>query len=91
MNKEARNFFNCEVSFDEKAIRNLLASQLGNKRYIEEKKKVIRIVFDRSLDYKLRKSALEIIFRHLSSQRCVIYGNGGISTATMLNLMRAVL
>lgn len=91
MNKETYEFFNCEVSFDEKAIRRLLASQIGNHRYIEEKKKVIRIIFDRSLDYKIRKSALEVIFRHLSSQRCVVYGNGGISTSEMLKTMRAVL
>jgi len=62
MNKETYEFFNCEVSFDEKKVRKLLASQNGNRRYIEEKKKIIRIIFDRQLDYNLRKCALEVIF-----------------------------
>ena len=91
MNKETYEFFNCEVSFDEKAIRNLLASQLGNKRYIEGKKMIIEVIFNRSLDYQFRKNALELIFKHLSTQGCVIYGNSGISTSEMLKIMRSVL
>ena len=91
MNKETYEYFRYEVSFNEKAIRNLIASQLGNKRYIEEKKKLIGIIFDISLDYILRKTALELIFRHLLNQGCVVYGHGGISTSMMLKLMRSSL
>ena len=91
MNKETYEFFNCEVSFDEKKLRELLASQLCNKRYVEGKKMLVEVVFNRHLDYDFRKNALGLIFKHMKNQGIVLYGNSGITTSEMLKIMRSVL
>lgn len=91
MNKETYEYFGCEVSFDEKKLRELLASQLDNEYYIEAKKNLVAIVYDRTRDYKVRKDALNMIFKHLKNQGVVVYHNGGISTSQMLTIMKEVL
>ena len=91
MNKETRDFFGCEVTFDEKALRSLLASQLHNERYTRGKKLFVDIIYDRTKEYESRKDALNQIFKHLKNQNVVIYGQGGITTSQMLKVMREVL
>lgn len=91
MNKETRDFFGCEVFFDEKKLRKVLASQLDNHGYRQGKKTLVEIVFNRHLDYVFRKNALELIFKHMNSQGVVVYGNSGISTSEMLTILKEVL
>ena len=91
MNKETREFFGKEVSFNEKVLRQVLASQLGNTRYIEGKKKVLSVIFNRSVSYDQRKKALFILYKHLESQGIVEDGNGYLTNSQMLNVMREVL
>ncbi len=91
MNKETMDFFGCEVSFDEKALRELLASQLHNERYVGVKKLLVNIIYDRTKEYAVRQRALNKIFKHLQNQGVVVHGNGGISTSQMLKIMRDVL
>ena len=88
MNQEARQFFGCEISFDEKKLRKLLASQMHNNAYVGAKKAIINIIYDRSIDYTKRQEALNIIFKHLVNQGVVIQGKGGITTSQMLKVMR---
>ena len=91
MNQETRMFFDCEVSFDEKKLRKLLASQMYNASYIGAERRIINVVFDRSIDYSKRQGALNMIFKHLVNQGVVLYGNSGITTAQMLKIMREAL
>ena len=92
MNKETRMFFGTEVSFDEKKLRKLLASQSHNRRYIDGKRAIINVIFDRTLPYHFRREALELIFTHMLNQGVVVYGaNRGLSTSELLTVIKNVL
>ena len=91
MNKETYDFFGCEVSFNEKALRKVLASQLDNSSYVKGKKILIDMIYDKSLDYSVRQDALNRLFSHLQNQNVVMLSNSGMTTSQMLKVMRAVL
>ncbi len=91
MNQEGREFFGCEVSFDEMKLRRLIASQSCSEEYLTLRAQIIWIIFDRTLEYDLRKRSLFVLFKHLQKQGMVRKDQKGISTAEMLKMFRATL
>jgi len=88
MNRETYEYFGEVVSFDEKKLRSLLASQLHIDGYVEGKKKIIAIIFDRKLSYEIRKEAMFKLFEHLDNQGVVVSGNSCLTTSQMLDVLR---